>query len=211
MTIQCFDNGILDSNVYVLWNKDTKEAILIDTGVTPQRIFEFIQQENLVLKTILLTHCHYDHIYYLQDIYTITQAKIFIHETDFLGLSNPRLNGSIYFDESLTLNLPVERVKNNDLINAAGFSFKVLHTPGHSLGSICLYTGDTLFSGDTLFHNSIGRTDLEGCDPSAILPSIVRQLLPLPEHTIVYPGHGTATTIGQEKKYNPFLQNLVKN
>ncbi len=202
MNFKCLDNGIFGSNSYVIWNKGSSDAILIDAGVDPSSILDILDSHNLVLKKIILTHFHFDHIYHLNELKSLTHAEVYIHKDDAPGLRNPDLNGSFHFSGSLTFDDEVVLLNDQDTITCADLTFKIIHTPGHTLGGICLYVEDYLFSGDTLFKGSIGRTDLPGAKPSLIIPSIKQKLFTLPSQTKVYPGHGPSTTIEIEIRDN---------
>jgi hydroxyacylglutathione hydrolase len=202
MYFKCLDSGIFGSNTYVIWNEGSSDALLIDAGVDPASILEILDSHNLVLKKIILTHFHFDHIYHLKELKALTHAQVYIHKDDAPGLKDPNLNGSFHFSGALSFEEEVTLLKDQDTLECAGLTFKVLHTPGHTEGGICLYVDDYVFSGDTLFKGSIGRTDLPGSKPELIIPSIKQKLFTLPPHTKVYPGHGPSSTIEIEIRDN---------
>jgi len=194
--------GALCTNCYIVSCAETKEAIIIDPGLDREseakRILEEINRDNLRVKFIVNTHGHPDHISGNKIIKEATGASILIHKYDA-----PLLRGS-------SVNSPPadKTLHDGDIIQAGKVRLKVLHTPGHSQGSICLLGEKVVFTGDTLFAGSIGRTDLPASSDEAIQGSLKR-LITLPDHLKVYPGHGPASTMGEEKKRNPFLQGLL--
>jgi hydroxyacylglutathione hydrolase len=206
MYFKCLDNGIFGSNSYVVWNKGSKDALLIDAGAETQSIMDVLDSQNLVLKKILLTHYHFDHIYHLNELKSLTHAPILIHKQDAPGLLDPDLNGSAHFAQAMTFCAADVLLEHNDTIEVAGLSFKILHTPGHTPGGICIVVENIIFTGDTLFKNSIGRTDLYGALPQAIVPSIREHLFPLPKEMKIYPGHGPSSTLEHETQHNPFCK-----
>lgn len=206
MYFKCLDNGILGSNSYIIWNEGSKDALLIDTGVDSQSIMSVLDSNEITLKKIVLTHYHFDHVYYLNELKTLTNAQILIHSLDEEGLSNPNLNGSSHFSKPETFCKPDQTLEDNEIFTCANLKFKVLHTPGHTKGCICILVESSVFTGDTLFKGSMGRTDLPGAQPEKIIPSIKNKLYTLPPTTKVYPGHGGSSTIGFELKHNKVAQ-----
>jgi hydroxyacylglutathione hydrolase len=213
--------GLLKCNCHVIGDPATHEAIVIDPGDEIERILEVIARHDLKVRAILNTHAHIDHAGGLRKLREATGAPVMMHERD-LGLYQA-------LDlQASWLRIPPPQITEVDDFLQEGhgirwgdYEFRVIHTPGHTVGSVCLYlpkrdgtefhasnfarTG-ALIAGDTLFAGSIGRTDLWGGAPEDILNSIHDKVLVLPEETIVFPGHGPATTIGAEKETNPFLQ-----
>lgn len=195
--------GPLGSNCYLLINKEQGSCILIDAGdeaeVIKRRIFKF----KLTLEAILLTHGHIDHIRALGAF----EAPIFIHrqEIKFLKDGDKNLSQFLGFSFSLDSDRDLRPVEDGQILKIAGINLKIIHTPGHTPGSITIQFEDNLFSGDALFAGSIGRTDLSYGSTEQLISSIKNKLLILPAQTKVYPGHGPSTTIGEEKDNNPFL------
>lgn len=206
MQIHMFPLGALQTNSYLVCNEQTNEAIIIDAGANPGALLK--KAENFQVKAILLTHAHFDHIAGLNEVRNITDAPVYIHHYEQEWLLNPDLNGSSKWPGlgGKTICDKAEReLEDGQRLELAGFTLSVLHTPGHSPGSVSFVLGDHLFCGDALFNRSIGRTDLPGGNYEQLIMSIQQKLLVLPDEVICYPGHGPKTTIGNEKLYNPFL------
>lgn len=197
--------GPLRSNSYLFVDSGSGEAVIIDAGDDPHKILEMIRP-GVRVKKIIATHGHFDHVLAVDDLREALGVEFLIHREDqavldilpestlhILGVSMkpPRPDG--YLDEG-------------DEIRVGTSVLKIIHTPGHTPGSSCLLTGKTLFSGDTLFAGSIGRTDIPLADQQKIIESIKVKLYALPDDVVVYPGHGWQTTIGAEKRSNPFVR-----
>jgi len=201
--------GPLQCNCSVVGDESTHEAIVIDPGDEIEQILTLIRKHHLQVKQIVITHAHIDHVGGAMKLRAATGAPILLNQNDYallkmldvqaawLGMPAP---GKVDIDQSLG---------HADTVKAGSLSAQVLHTPGHTEGSICLYfpAEHKLIAGDTLFAGSIGRTDLPGGSYEKILHSIHDRVLALPDETIVVPGHGPLTTIGEERENNPFLQN----
>lgn len=197
-------------NTYVLYQPQG-QAIVVDAGCSNdnelQELIDFIQSERLTVKCLVNTHCHIDHILGIAALKNRFGVKAYAHIDDFpllqLAPSHAMMFG-LYLDTVPTLD---ETINHNDIIDLNGSQLRVIHTPGHSKGGICLYAEieKFLIAGDTLFNLSIGRTDLAGGSYETLIKSIREQLLVLPDDVKVYPGHGNSTTIGIEKASNPFL------
>jgi glyoxylase-like metal-dependent hydrolase (beta-lactamase superfamily II) len=197
--------GPFAANCYILATEPAAEGVIIDPGDQANVILQNVSALGLSIKHIILTHGHIDHVGALKDTKEATGADIVIHTEDAPTLSKDLVNRML----GLTYPKPPppdRLLDDGDIISFADISLKVLHTPGHSPGSICLLMNDHLFSGDTLFSGSIGRSDLPGGDYTKLMHSLKTRLLMLPDDIRVYPGHGPATTIGEERKQNPFLQ-----
>lgn len=203
--------GWLQCNCSVVGDPATHEAIVIDPGDEVDRILEVIAKHDLKVRAILNTHAHIDHVGGLRKMKEATGAPVMMHSEDlelykhldiqaqWIGMKTPEMVEVDSF------------VREGDSVRWGGYQAKVMHTCGHTPGSICLHVpqeaaAGMLFAGDTLFAGSIGRTDLWGGSFEDILRSIHNKLMALPEDTVVYPGHGPATTIGQERESNPFLR-----
>lgn len=203
MKIEQLVVGDLGVNCYIVSCEKTKEAVVIDPGDYAKSILDKI--ENLNIVAIINTHGHADHIGANQKIKDATHADIMIHCNDAQMLLDPRLNLSVFLGEGIE-SYPADRILNSgDTINVGDIVLKVIHTPGHTKGGICLYTDGILFSGDTLFAESIGRTDFPGGSMQELIHSVTEKLLTLPDDTRVLPGHGPSTTIGWERMHNQFL------
>lgn len=205
MIFEYFPLGSLGANCYILGCEETKEAVVIDPGGEPTQVIKFLTQNGLKLKYIINTHGHFDHTTGNDDLRRATGAKVLIHEAEQELLVSspskyPELAGNIPNPE------PADRLlKDGEEIKVGNITLKVLHTPGHSKGGISLLTGDKVFVGDTLFNGSIGRTDFAGGSYDELIASVNNKLFVLPDTTKVYCGHGPITTIGHEKKTNPFF------
>ena len=196
------------ANSYLLVNSQN-EAILIDAPPESARqILELIIQKDLLLKKIILTHGHWDHICDAGKIKSETNAELLIHNLDSHYLTNKKSHDFMMFPITLDGVQPDILLNGNELIVLGEIELKVLHTPGHTSGGICLYTErfESLFSGDTLFQLGIGRTDFPDGNHLDLLSSIKEKLFTLPGATEVFPGHGDKTTIEYEKTHNSFLR-----
>jgi hydroxyacylglutathione hydrolase len=199
--------GPFASNCYIVGSESNKHGLIIDPGAEAKLILKTVNELGLVISLILVTHAHIDHIGALAPVKESTGAKFAIHEAEAaasLGMFS-RMLSSMTGGSFTQPPKPDSLVKDGDSIDVGDLKFKVLHTPGHSPGGISLYGHGILFSGDTLFNYGIGRTDFPGCSYEKIIDSIKNKIMLLPDETVVYPGHGPATTIGEEKRGNPFL------
>lgn len=206
MRIVHFPIGNLGTNCYLIYCKKTLEAAVIDPGGEPNEILNVITRERLAVKYIINTHGHADHIAGNEKLKKIVGAPILIHRDDAEMLTNARHNLSMYIGESIAFDPADKLLNDGDIINVGQLELKVIHTPGHTPGGICLLTEEVLFSGDTLFSESIGRTDFPGGSYSKLITSIKDKLMLLQDCVKVLPGHGPETTIGWERKNNPFIQ-----
>lgn len=201
--------GLLGANCYILYDKLDGDAIVIDPGGDGESILAEIEKKELTVRYILVTHGHFDHIGAVKFIKEKTGGLIAIHKLDAENLIDTHKNLSSYMGfESIQAKADL-LLEHGNVIEFGGMRCKILHTPGHSEGSISILTSGAVFTGDTLFKGSIGRTDILGGDSKQILRSIAGRLLVLDDETIVYPGHGEKTTIGYEKATNPFLEGLI--
>jgi hydroxyacylglutathione hydrolase len=197
MEIKIFTRGIFQVNSYLILNK--KEAIIID----PFHSKEFLEKiKDYKVKYIILTHGHIDHILAVNELKEKTNAKVAIHKGDLELLNNENENLSKEFDFELKNIKPDILLEDKQRLSFEDRDIEIIHTPGHTQGSICLLIKNVLFSGDTLFKEGIGRTDLPGGDLDQEINSIKQRLLTLPNETMVLPGHGERTTIKHEKKNN---------
>ena len=198
--------GPVQTNCYFAINKETKEALVIDPGEEAARLMQQIREQGLTVAAILLTHGHFDHAGAAEELSALCNAPIYTHEAEKETLESEKLNACWMIGRKETYRADLF-VKDEQELDLAGFHIRVLFTPGHTKGGCCYYFPyeNVVFSGDTLFQMSVGRTDLEGGSMSQIVRSIQEKLMPLPEQTVVYPGHGEATTIETERMYNPYL------
>lgn len=205
--IQGFSLGAFQTNCYVLTDDETKTAIVIDPGYDPEIVLDAI--DGFKVTHLLLTHAHLDHIGGLAQLKAATGAPVYIHQNEKNWLTDPMLNGSGRWPQ---LGKPItgpaadEFIAEGDTIPFAGKDISVLFVPGHSPGSVAYILDGQVFAGDTLFYGSIGRTDLHGGDFATLANSIQTKLYTLPEETVVYPGHGTETTVERERRLNPFVR-----
>jgi hydroxyacylglutathione hydrolase len=199
--------GILQCNCSILGDETSREAIVVDPGDDIPRILAILARHKLIVKQILITHAHIDHIAGAARLKALTGAPILYNQLDlplvkmmdiqagWLGIATPEVQP------------PDDNLQEGRLISITGLSGNILHTPGHTQGSVCLHlpAHELLIAGDTLFAGSVGRTDLPGGDTQTLIRSIQEKLLSLPDSTKVVPGHGPNTTIGNERESNPFL------
>ncbi len=189
------------TNCYIVCDENTKELMVVDPAGDVDKIIEIIEILQGKLKYIYLTHCHGDHIGGVQELKQKMGGKVIIHRTDAIGLNDKSINLSRIIDMPEIELEADSRIDDEDLLHLGDLEFKVIHTPGHTAGSSSLYCNEEklLFSGDTLFRGTWGRTDLPTSDFFQIIDSITNKLMKLPDDTIVYPGHGKSTMIGEEK------------
>jgi hydroxyacylglutathione hydrolase len=204
--------GAFETNCYVVRKDESAtECLVIDTGLDGGDLVAFLEEHQLAPVAVVLTHGHADHIVGLAALrQRYPGIKVFIHELDAPLLTDPDANlsglaGMMFVSEPADV-----LVRDGDVIEEAGIRLKVLHTPGHTPGGICLYAEPEalVFGGDTLFADSVGRTDFPGGDMDQLIESIRTKLFALPDKTAVYPGHGMRTTIGREKRVNPYVRGL---
>jgi glyoxylase-like metal-dependent hydrolase (beta-lactamase superfamily II) len=203
-------SGIIDENCYLVYDTDTKQAAIIDPGEDADQIINVIDAESLKPEILINTHGHYDHISSDDKIRLKYKIPLAVHKDEVEMLADPKKNASFIWGVSLAVKDPEILLKDNQDIKLSFITFKVLSTPGHSKGSICLLLGSYLFTGDTLFAGAIGRTDLWGGNNETIFQSLekIRKLDP---SIAVYPGHGSMTTIDNELKHNQFLIQYQSN
>ena len=205
MILKTLAVGPLETNCYILGDEKNKDAVVIDPGGDFEEIEDQLRRLDLKAKYIVLTHGHFDHTGALARLKKATGVEVLVHAADADMLSS---SGQIqpFFLESGTEACPADRtLKQGDKIKFGGYELEVLHTPGHTPGGISLVVDKMIFVGDTLFYGSIGRTDLPGGSYEQLMHSIKIKLLSKGDEYLVYPGHGPSSTIGEEKKSNPFL------
>lgn len=209
MKIDCLILGAYETNCYILReSKASKDCLVIDTGLTADELVDFLEAHNLNPVAVVLTHGHIDHITGLAGLRRrFPDAKVYIHKLDAGMLTGEKDNLASIAGVPFSPERTDFSVEDGDTIKQADIKLEVIHTPGHTPGSICLYSKDEgiVFTGDTLFADSVGRTDFPGGSGTQLLKSIKQKLCPLPDETVVYPGHGPQTTIAQEKENNPFI------
>lgn len=209
MTLEIFDHfevGPLACNCYIVGDPATREAIVIDPGGDAETLAQSLRSRGLRVTAIVATHAHFDHLIAAEELRALTGAAFHMHESDKPLLDWYQESGRMFL--GLDLGRPPEvdtSPVEGDVLTAGSVELEVLHTPGHSPGSISLSAPDVLFSGDTLFAGSIGRSDLPGGDSRTLLAAIKEKVLTFDDQVVVYPGHGPATTVGVERRSNPFV------
>lgn len=209
MNIKKFEVGPLFENCYAIYDENAKQAIIIDPGDEPDLMLDFLKENDLNVKYIICTHGHFDHIGAVKEIKEETGALILLHEKDLeIYRNSPEVAVQLFGiaidpqPEPDRLIQDGENIKFNDSI------LQIIHTPGHSPGSICIYMNGNLFTGDTLFAGSVGRTDILGGSMKELLDSL-KKISSLPGETVVFPGHGPKTKLEIEIKTNPFYHEVV--
>ena len=191
--------GAMENFSYIIGDENKKDAAVVDAGWEIERLLEIAKKEKLKIKKIILTHSHYDHVQKVDELASKTNAEVYFHENDYNEIKNKIKNKSIR----------IVKLKNNDEVVIGSVKIKVIHTPGHTPGAICLFVENKLITGDTLFVNAIGRTDLAGGDSIKLFESL-QKLKKLSDDVEVYPGHDYGeipfSTIGNEKKNNPYFK-----
>ena len=207
MKIEKFVTGIISTNCYIVTNEETKETVIVDPANLSKAMIGYIEEEELVIKAILLTHAHFDHIMGIDKVIDrYGEMPVYVEESDLELLHTPSMNESTVYTNGYSYP-GGDVIHDGDVIRLIGEDFRVIHTPGHTKGSCCYYLKDegVLFSGDTVFYGSVGRTDFPGGSTAEIVRSLHKLVDSLPEETEVFPGHDASTTIGYEKRYNPFV------
>jgi len=191
--------GPMQNFSYIIGDENAREAAVVDAGWDVDKLIETAKKENLEIKKIIFTHSHYDHVQKVDELASKTNTEVYFHELEFNEIKKYIKNP----------NIKLIKVKNNDEINVGNIKIKVIHTPGHTTGAICLLTDKKLLTGDTLFVNAIGRTDLAGGDTIKLFESL-QKLKKLNDNIEIYPGHDYGkipfSTIGNEKKNNPYFK-----
>ncbi len=210
MKIRSMTVGPVETNVYFPVNEETGETVIIDPGDEAERILDFLKKEGWKPAGILLTHGHFDHIAAVPELRKALDLKVYAGKREERLLGDGELNESLTFlRRSITVK-PDRLLSDGEEFELAGLSFRMIDTPGHTEGSCCYYMEKekVLFSGDTLFEGSVGRTDFATGSMQVLLQSLEEKLAPLPDEVQVFPGHGGATTIGDEKKWNPYWRKV---
>ena len=208
LKVESFALGPLETNAYLIMTEDERKGIIIDPGMEPERLLERIR--HIEIEAVLLTHAHFDHIGGVEAVRTSKGCPVYVHEVEQEWLTNAELNGSLLWPElsgAITTSAAERLLRGGEQLVLLGETFDVCHTPGHSPGSVSyhLKSQKLMFGGDVLFRMSVGRTDLPGGSSRELYASIHDKLFLLEEDTQVLPGHGPATTIGYEKRYNPYV------
>lgn len=182
--------GPYQANCYILGCRNTSQGIVIDPGDEVFRIVKEITKSALKILGILITHGHVDHVSGARELKGIVKAPVYIHQLDARGLGFP----------------PDEQLADGQTLQVGSYTLKVIHTPGHSPGGVCFHAPGAVFTGDTLFAGSIGRTDFPGGDHGRLIQGVVQKIFPQGDDLRVYPGHGPHSTIGRERRTNPFFR-----
>jgi hydroxyacylglutathione hydrolase len=197
--------GSLSANCYIVGDEGKGEGMVIDPGGNAEEIRRAIKDSGLDIKIVVLTHGHSDHIAALRDIQEMTGAEVAIHNEDADFLEGYGTMSSQFGISYRTPHPPDRLLHEGDIIKIGDLQFSVIHTPGHTPGSISLLTGGKVFTGDTLFRRGIGTTLMPGSSRSQLIDSIKTRLMNLPDDTVIYPGHGRETSIGAERRDNPYV------
>lgn len=205
MIIRTLAVGPMAANCYILGCENTRWAIVIDPGAEAARILNVMDENDLQLKLIVNTHAHIDHIEANSDLKEKTSAPLCVHSADANMLVNPQKNLSFFIGRPVSSPASDRLLSEGDVLEAGRLRLKVIHTPGHSPGSICLLDDERIFTGDLLFAGGIGRYDFPGSSYETLMDSLCK-VMELDDDLVVYPGHGPTTTIGEERRTNPFLQ-----
>lgn len=206
MKIEKFVLGSLGTNCYLIENEEKKELVVVDPATCPEYLINHVKSNGYTPKAILLTHGHFDHVMGIEGWVKEFGIPVYLHEEEKAILADPRLNLSYMFGTNYSYE-QVKSLKDGEILEVAGFQFKVIHTPGHTSGGCCYYeeAEEVLISGDTLFRFSVGRSDFPTGSTSVLQDSIRKKLFCLPDEVMVYPGHDRLTCIGEEKLNNPFV------
>jgi len=208
MEVSSIEVGPFQANCWLVSNTNTKEALLIDPGDEPDKILDWVRNKGVIIKYMVATHGHLDHVAASKHLSEKLGQKLHIHREDIPILSRLR-------ESRLGLGLPpvdppqsVNEIEEGFIFSLGDLEFKVIHTPGHTPGSICIYGEGIIFTGDLIFLGSVGRTDLPGGDTDLLKKSLKEKIITLPYSTKIFPGHGPETTVENEVKMNFFLKDL---
>ncbi len=195
--------GAWKANCYIVGSESTKQGLIVDPGDEENYIINTVKEAGLNIKILLATHGHIDHIGAIGRLKKVFGAPVAIHQSDSTALQGDgRFFWGMAYGPPLT---PDRLLRDGDTIDVADLHFKVINTPGHTYGGICLYGHGALFTGDTLFHNSIGSSGIGTGTRAQLINSIIDKLMVLPPETVIYPGHGSQTTVEAERKNNPYI------
>ena len=210
MIVETLQLGPVGTKGFIVADDGTGEAAVIDPGGDAPRVLAVLERRRLRPVAIVATHAHFDHVGAVRDLVGATGAPFLVGEHERPALEVAAERAMLLFGVAIPPPPPPDRLlRDGDVLALGGLRFSVAHTPGHSPGHICLIGEGVAFVGDVVFQGSIGRTDLPGGDLDALLRSIATHILPLPDETVLYNGHGPATTVGRERRTNPFLTGLA--
>lgn len=206
LNVEIFTDLSFGTNSYLIWEDGSKDAVLVDAGLSTQMVLDFLKKNGLELIAVLITHAHPDHIAGAAELSEATGAPVYLHETEIRVLETmPQAMLAMLGVEELQKPAELNPLSGGQVLDLAGLEIRVLHTPGHSPGSVSFLIGDSIFDGDLVFRGSIGRTDFPGGDFQALMDSVREHVFVLPDETKIYPGHMGPTSVGMEKRTNPFL------
>ncbi len=206
MLLHSLTVGMIQANCYVVGCEETREGVIIDPGGDPERILRIVEDAGLTIRYVLNTHCHFDHMAANADVVAATGAPLALHPAEIPLLKAD--GGASWFGFTMSPSPPPDiELEEGQMLEVGTLRFQVLFVPGHSPGHVAFYEADegVVFDGDVLFAGGVGRTDLPGGDWDTLMRSIRKVLLALPDETVLYPGHGPKTTVGREKKSNPWV------
>lgn len=206
MLLEKIPAGVYGVNCYILGDEKTNKAAVIDPGGDADKIINFLEENEIELQYIILTHGHGDHIGGVNDLKNKYNVPVCLHEGDSIMIQDSNINHSAAMGGGAHEFKADQLLVDGEILELGELKLEIIHTPGHTKGGICVKVENLLFTGDTLFANSIGRTDLEGGDYEEIIKSIKNKLMILDEDTTVLPGHGPASRIGIEKLTNPYIK-----
>ncbi len=204
MYLEAFSDNPFDTNCWLLAREGRDEALVVDPGFFPDRVRDLLRAAGKWPAAVLATHGHYDHVGSAAALCG-SELPLYIHKDDELALTDPRAWGAGFVTEAAGRPEDVRTLSDGDVLDVAGFSLEVLHTPGHTPGSVCFTAGDFVFTGDLVFRGAIGRSDFPNSSFEDMEASL-RRFLALPDPVAAYPGHGPETTVGLERATNPFLR-----
>lgn len=200
-----FTNGAFEENCYLAIDEKTRDAVVIDPGSQPENIINWIKKSDCHVKYVLNTHGHSDHIGANTAVCEEFNVKLGIHPLDAPMLTDTKMNLSSYWGDPVLSKKADFLLNENDTVKIGDNELRVIHTPGHTPGGICLVDKDFIFSGDSLFAGSVGRTDFPGGSMTDLIKNLKEKIMTLPDSVHVYPGHGSSTTISEERTYNPYF------
>ena len=195
MKLKAMALGAYQTNCYILWDEESQRCVVIDPGYEPERVLDEVTRLGKTVEAVLLTHGHFDHVGGVRTLAAETDCQVYLCAQD-LSMPPQMTAGPLYY---------TDLYQEGDVLDLAGLKIRVIQTPGHTEGSVCLLVEDAMFSGDTLFAGSCGRTDLPGGSWATILKSLKR-LAAMDKDYAVYPGHGPSTTLAEEKQWNPYMR-----
>lgn len=206
----CLTNGAFAENCYILADPESRDAVIIDPGEEADLFLRRVATERVTVRAVWLTHAHVDHVSGVKRVVETTGVPVYLHPADlplYTGVSQQAASLGVRAEAPPA---PEHELAEGDEVRVGGVTFEVRHVPGHSPGSVAFVGPGLVFVGDVLFAGSVGRTDLPGGDSQVLLHSLHQKVLTLPDETVVYPGHGPETTIGRERRTNPFLTGAVR-